>query len=60
MVRGNPLVTITDTRNGLYVVRAGVVYRPDSLLAAVRGRMGPAGEQDAAWWKGRVRLGAGR
>jgi imidazolonepropionase-like amidohydrolase len=56
VVRGNPLSRITDTRNGLYVIKAGVVHQPDSLFASVRGRMGPASAEDAAWWKGRVRL----
>lgn len=56
IVRGNPLTNITDTRRGLFVVKAGTVYRPDELLASVRGRLGPAGESDAAWWKGNTRL----
>lgn len=59
IVQGNPLTTITDTRNGLYVVRGGVVYRTAELLDSVRGRMGPTGEADAAWWKGNGRLAAG-
>lgn len=56
VVRGNPLTAITDTRRGLFVVKAGAVYRTDELLTSVRGRMGPAGEADAAWWKGKTRL----
>lgn len=56
IVRGDPLTNITDTRRGLYVVKAGIVYRPDELLASVRGRFGPTDEADAAWWKGNTRL----
>lgn len=57
VVRGDPLTDITDTRNGLWVIRSGQVHRPDELLASVRGRMGPDGPADAGWWKGRERLG---
>ncbi len=57
IVRGDPLLDITDTRNAEYVVRAGVVYDPAELLESVRGRMGPAGAEDAEWWKGNLRLG---
>lgn len=57
VVRGNPLEEITDTRNGLYVIRAGTVYEPGPLLESVRARMGPASEAEADWWKGDLRLG---
>lgn len=56
IVQGDPLTNITDTRRGLYVVKAGTVYRPDELLESVRGRLGPVSEADAAWWKGNSRL----
>ena len=56
IVQGNPLSTITDTRRGLYVIKAGAVHVPARLLESVRGRMGPSGEADAGWWKGRERL----
>ncbi len=59
VVRGDPLTSITDSRRGLYVVRAGTVYRTDDLLDAVRGRMGPVNEADAEWWKGNIRLRSG-
>lgn len=57
VVRGDPLTRITDTRNGHVVVKAGRVYDPARLFRSVRGALGPAGEADAAWWKGDVRLG---
>jgi len=57
IVRGDPLTTITDTRNGYLVVRSGRVYRPDALFDSVRGKMGPASEAEAEWWKGDMRLG---
>jgi imidazolonepropionase-like amidohydrolase len=43
VVRGNPLQDITATRNVEHVVKAGVVYDPQALLASVEGAMGPAG-----------------
>ena len=59
VVRGNPLRTITDSRNGVLVVRSGRVYEPSELLESVRGRMGPDGPADADWWKGNLRLAEG-
>lgn len=57
VVEGDPLTTITHTRNAFRVIRSGHVYDPAALLASVRGRMGPAGASDADWWKGNTRLG---
>ncbi len=57
VVRGNPLEDIRATRDGLWVVRAGRVHDPAALLESVRGRMGPASEAEADWWKGDLRLG---
>lgn len=57
VVRGDPLRDITDTRNGHVVIRSGRVYEPRRLLESIRGSLGPAGPQDADWWKGNVRLG---
>ena len=57
IVRGNPLVEITDTRNAVVVVKAGRMYDPASLFESVRGTMGPSGPSDADWWKGSLRLG---
>ncbi len=57
IVRGDPLTEITDTRNAHLVIKAGEVYDPEALFQSVRGRLGPAGEADANWWKGNVRLG---
>ena len=57
IVDGDPLTTITDTRNGVHVVRAGRVYDPAELFESVRGTMGPSSAADADWWKGNLRLG---
>jgi imidazolonepropionase-like amidohydrolase len=57
IVRGDPLSTITDTRNGMYVIKAGRVYEPGALFESVAGEMGPASADQADWWKGNSRLG---
>lgn len=57
VVRGNPLETITDTRNAHVVIRSGTVYDPAALFSSVVGRMGPASPAEADWWKGNIRLG---
>ena len=57
IVEGDPLSTITDTRNGFRVVRSGRVYDPGELFDSVRGRMGPPSAGEANWWKGNLRLG---
>jgi hypothetical protein len=57
IVTGDPLARITDTRHGHVVIKAGRVYDPEALFRSVRGRLGPANEPDADWWKGNVRLG---
>ena len=57
VVRGDPLSTITDTRNGHVVIRSGRVYHPDRLFESARGQLGPGSAADADWWKGNLRLG---
>ncbi len=57
VVRGNPLVTITDARQVAVVIKAGRVYRPEVLFESVRGKMGPASAAEADWWKGNLRIG---
>ena len=56
-MRGDPLVDITDTRDGHVVIKAGRVYDPGELFDSVRGRMGPTHPDEASWWKGNERLG---
>ena len=64
VVRGNPLEDIRHTRDIRLVVKAGRVYDPTALLESVTGTLGPAGPDEADWWKGRVRFaspeGSGR
>ena len=57
IVRGDPLTEITDMRNAHVVIKAGQVYDPEALFDSVCGRLGPASEADATWWKGNARLG---
>jgi imidazolonepropionase-like amidohydrolase len=57
VVRGDPLTDIRVTRDVALVMKAGRTYDPAALLATVRGKMGPRGEEDAAWWKGSARFG---
>lgn len=57
IVEGDPLTDITDTRNGVFVIKAGKVYHPERLFESVRGMMGPTSPAEADWWKGNVRLG---
>ncbi len=57
IVRGNPLTDIRQSRDVHVVVRSGRVYRPGALFDSVRGMMGPASPDEAAWWKGDLRLG---
>ena len=57
IVRGDPLTSITDTRNATHVVRSGRVYDPAALFDSVRGEMGPKNASEADWWKGNLRLG---
>lgn len=40
IVRGDPSVTITDIENVTFVLKDGVAYDSDQLLASVRGRYG--------------------
>jgi imidazolonepropionase-like amidohydrolase len=57
VVRGNPLEDIKSTRAVVTVMKTGRVYDAKELLESVRGRLGPAGEADSAWWKGSSRFG---
>jgi len=50
IVKGNPLENIRNTRNVQTVVRAGEVYDAAELLAKVKGKLGPASEEEASEW----------
>ena len=56
IVRGNPLVDIRNTRKVQLVMKAGEIHEPAALLSAAKGKMGPASEEEAGWWKGNVRF----
>ena len=47
VVRGNPLVSITNTRNARVVVKSGIVYDPAALLASAEGKIGMSPKQPA-------------
>jgi imidazolonepropionase-like amidohydrolase len=57
IVHGDPLTTITDTRNARLVIKAGRFYDPAQLFRSIQGKMGPTDESEADWWKGKLRLG---
>jgi imidazolonepropionase-like amidohydrolase len=57
VVRGNPLEDIKATRAVVTVMKAGRLYDPAELFESVRGRLGPAAESDANWWRGSSRFG---
>jgi imidazolonepropionase-like amidohydrolase len=50
VVRGNPLDDIRNTRKVQVVIKGGTVYDPAALLESVKGKLGPAGPEDAANW----------
>jgi hypothetical protein len=51
VVGDNPLHDIRNTRKVRLVMKAGQVYDPVELLAAVRGRFGPTRAEDDVKWK---------
>ncbi len=60
VVAGDPLQDIRMTRRVRLVVKAGIAYDPAELLESARGRLGPASQDDADWWKGRLRFASAR
>ena len=48
---GNPLEDITAARNVRLVIKAGVVYEPQALLASAEGMIGPSGLDDHDAWR---------
>ena len=55
VVAGDPLADIKAARNVRFVVKAGVVYDPQSLLKSVEGKIGPVGPDDHASWELKIR-----
>lgn len=55
VVAGDPLADIKAARNVSFVVKAGVVYDPQSLLKSAEGKIGPAGPDDHASWELKIR-----
>lgn len=51
VARGNPLEDIKTARNVQIVIKAGVVYEPESLLESAEGKIGPSGPDDHADWE---------
>ncbi len=52
---GNPLYDIKAARDIQFVVKAGVIYDPESLLKAAEGMIGPTGPDDHADWELRIK-----
>ena len=52
---GNPLDDIKAARNVRLVIKAGVIYDPESLLKAAEGMIGPTGPDDHADWELRIK-----
>jgi imidazolonepropionase-like amidohydrolase len=48
---GNPLEDIKMARNVRFIIKAGVVYEPDTLLKSAEGKIGPSGPDDHADWE---------
>jgi predicted amidohydrolase YtcJ len=55
VVTGNPVEDIKTARNIRFVIKAGVVYDPDTLLQSAVGMIGPSGLDDHADWELEVR-----
>ena len=55
VVTGNPVEDIKTARNIRFVIKAGVVYDPDTLLQSAEGMIGPSGPDDHADWELEVR-----
>ena len=51
VARGNPLEDIKTARNVKLVIKAGVVYDPETLLRSAAGKIGPSGPGDHADWE---------
>ena len=55
VVKGNPLADIKVARNIRYVIKAGDVHDPETLLRSAQGKIGPAGPDDHADWELQLR-----
>jgi len=55
VVKGNPLADIKTARNIRYVIKAGEVHDPETLLRSAEGKIGPAGPDDHADWELQLR-----
>lgn len=51
VARGNPLEDIKTARNVKLVIKAGVVYDPETLLRSAEHKTGPSGPDDHADWE---------
>ena len=54
VARGNPLGDIKAARDVQLVIKAGVIYDPESLLKSAEGMIGPSGPDDHADWELRI------
>ncbi len=54
VAKGNPVDDMKAARNVQLVIKAGVIYDPESLLKSAEGMIGPAGPDDHADWELRI------
>ena len=54
VARGNPLDDIKAARDVQLVIKAGVIYDPESLLKSAEGMIGPTGPDNHADWELRI------
>jgi len=50
IIKGNPLTNIRNTRNISHVIKAGVIHNPTKLLDSVKGKIGPANNDEELAW----------
>jgi imidazolonepropionase-like amidohydrolase len=50
VVKGNPLENIRNTRNVQWVSTSGRLYFSPDLLRSVKGKLGPASEEEQGEW----------
>ncbi len=55
IANGNPLDDIKASRDVRIVIKAGVIYDPETLLKSAEGMIGPKGPDDHADWELRVK-----
>ena len=50
ILKANPLENIRNTRKISHVIKAGVIHNPVKLLDSVKGKIGPANQEQESDW----------